>query len=339
MARAITTQKKTINTIVAWGIAFLIFFPILWTIPGALLLPAALQNLSYAEVMGACLGAGLLVTLRAATGWIARVMALIPLPIVMGMLAGVFLPFGLGLVSAIGAAPWLGIATVGPFVALSASPRLARVCPPLLAALLAGAAFIAVTNGFQPAGPFSLALAEPVLVRPAFSAEAMLEALGHDVLYVEDTGQSCYDPVGATFVEDGGRNAAYLGRALERLDESLGRRWFLRDAAGRTFGTPPEEVAAFCRSADLFINVSALHQPNHFYGDGPEEDTIESHAAALSYVDGQLDRLFDAITKETLVIVCSDHGTAYGEEGWFGHRIGHPVVYTVPYAEFLLEAS
>ena len=32
MARAVTTQRKTINTIAAWGIGLLIFFPILWTI-------------------------------------------------------------------------------------------------------------------------------------------------------------------------------------------------------------------------------------------------------------------------------------------------------------------
>ena len=32
MARAVTTQRKTINTMVAWGIGLLIFFPILWTI-------------------------------------------------------------------------------------------------------------------------------------------------------------------------------------------------------------------------------------------------------------------------------------------------------------------
>jgi len=30
MARAVTNQRKTINTIVAWGIGLLIFFPILW---------------------------------------------------------------------------------------------------------------------------------------------------------------------------------------------------------------------------------------------------------------------------------------------------------------------
>ena len=32
MARAVTTQRKTINTLIAWAIGLLIFFPILWTI-------------------------------------------------------------------------------------------------------------------------------------------------------------------------------------------------------------------------------------------------------------------------------------------------------------------
>ena len=32
MARAVTQQRKIINTTLAWGIGFLIFFPILWTI-------------------------------------------------------------------------------------------------------------------------------------------------------------------------------------------------------------------------------------------------------------------------------------------------------------------
>ena len=40
-----------------------------------------------------------------------------------------------------------------------------------------------------------------------------------------------------------------------------------------------------------------------------------------------------------LAIVCSDHGTAYGEDGYRGHRLAHPVVWTVPYAEFVLPRS
>ena len=35
-------------------------------------------------------------------------------------------------------------------------------------------------------------------------------------------------------------------------------------------------------------------------------------------------------------VMCCDHGTAYGEDGYHGHRVAHEVVWTVPYAEFLL---
>jgi arylsulfatase A-like enzyme len=92
------------------------------------------------------------------------------------------------------------------------------------------------------------------------------------------------------------------------------------------------------RRVFLFLNVSAIHQPNRFYLPGASADTIESHAAALQYVDGELGRLFAAVrrTGPVLVVICSDHGTAYGEDGYTGHRLAHPVVWDVPYAEFVL---
>ncbi len=84
----------------------------------------------------------------------------------------------------------------------------------------------------------------------------------------------------------------------------------------------------------LFINVSALHQPNYFYVPGKSVDSIETHAAALRYVDRALGPLFDALRRPTFGVICADHGTAYGEDGYTGHRVGHPVVWTVPYAEY-----
>lgn len=91
----------------------------------------------------------------------------------------------------------------------------------------------------------------------------------------------------------------------------------------------------------LFINISALHQPNYFYLNKNEKtDTLASHAAALKYVDSQLPILQKALKKRknnTLIIACGDHGTTYGEDGYFGHRIGHPKVWNVPYLECLLE--
>ena len=88
----------------------------------------------------------------------------------------------------------------------------------------------------------------------------------------------------------------------------------------------------------LFINISALHQPNCIFVDGATTDSPATQQAALAYVDSQLPPLFANLQQrgETFVILCADHGTAYGEDGYVGHRIGHEVVYTVPYAEFVL---
>ncbi|WP_460364999.1 STM4013/SEN3800 family hydrolase [Actinocorallia lasiicapitis] len=95
-------------------------------------------------------------------------------------------------------------------------------------------------------------------------------------------------------------------------------------------------VAAADRPLFLLLNVASLHQPNHFYLPGASGDTRDTHAAALRYVDSRLGRLFAALRRPTFVIVCSDHGTAYGEDGHTGHRIGHEVVWTVPYGEFVI---
>jgi hypothetical protein len=93
------------------------------------------------------------------------------------------------------------------------------------------------------------------------------------------------------------------------------------------------------RPTFLFLNVSALHQPNYFYLEGARNDSLASHAAALRYVDGQLPVLLRALERKarpTFCIITSDHGTAYGEDGWAGHRLAHPVVWSVPYGEAII---
>lgn len=95
------------------------------------------------------------------------------------------------------------------------------------------------------------------------------------------------------------------------------------------------------RRVFLFINISAIHQPNHHYIEGAGEDSKETHAAALRYVDSQLPVLTAALRRRgpAFLIACSDHGTLYGENGWTGHRVGHEDVYTVPFATALLPDS
>jgi hypothetical protein len=92
------------------------------------------------------------------------------------------------------------------------------------------------------------------------------------------------------------------------------------------------------RRVFLYLNVSALHQPNKMYLPGALSDSKATHAAALRYVDSRLPPLFEAVKRRgpTLCLLMSDHGTCYDDDGYTGHRLAHPAVWTVPYAELVL---
>ena len=120
--------------------------------------------------------------------------------------------------------------------------------------------------------------------------------LGHDVLYVEDTGQWCYDPLAGTFVEKGDRNASYLAREVEKLEPELAGRWFFRDGAGDTFGRPWEDVAKFCRSADLFLHISGScrMREEYFAADTVallDTDPMFTQASVPDYLSGDIDEI------------------------------------------------
>jgi benzoate membrane transport protein len=147
-----------------------------WTIPGTVLVGPALGHLTFPEVIGAYVATGVLMTALGALGLVRRAMALVPMPIVMGMVAGVFLQFGLDWVHAFRLDIAIAAAMTAAFLIVSAIPSLAARLPPMLAALLAGAAAIAL------AGSLSLnalghgeVLAAPLLQMPRFSWAAMAE--------------------------------------------------------------------------------------------------------------------------------------------------------------------
>jgi benzoate membrane transport protein len=150
----------------------LVFF---WTIPGTVLVGQALGHLSWAEVIGAFHATGLLMLVLGLSGWVRRAMQAVPMPIVMGMVAGVFLRFGLGLVYAVRDDFWVAAPMIGAFLALGASARWSRRLPPLIGALVVGAAAIALRGKFHPHDWAVQALAHPNLYAPVFSWRAMTE--------------------------------------------------------------------------------------------------------------------------------------------------------------------
>lgn len=117
--------------------------------------------------------------------------------------------------------------------------------------------------------------------------------LGHDVLYIEDTGKWCYDPKTYTFVEVGSNNAASLARQIQLLEPALSQRWFYRDTTGRTFGRSWEQVVEFCRTADLFLHVSGSCWMREEYFAAArvafiDSDPMYTQASVPRYLDGSI---------------------------------------------------
>lgn len=60
----------------------------------------------------------------------------------------------------------------------------------------------------------------------------------------------------------------------------------------------------------------------------------ERQIDALRYLDGIVERLFNLVPPNTWIIVTSDHGELFGEDGYFGHGpIAHDKVFEVPFIE------
>jgi benzoate membrane transport protein len=149
----------------------LVFF---WTIPGTVLVGPALGHLSFPEVIGAYLVTGALMLVLGLTGWVRRCTEVAPMPIVMAMVAGVFLRFGVGLVHAVRD----DVAVVAPmvlvFILLSFSAKLGRLLPPLIGSLVVGVVAILLLGKFHSEGTTPI-LVLPNLYMPAFSWQAMVE--------------------------------------------------------------------------------------------------------------------------------------------------------------------
>jgi len=146
-----------------------------WTIPGTVLVGPALAHLSFAEVLGTYYANAALMLVLGATGWVRRAMQALPMPIVMGMVAGVFLRFGLDLVRSLHSDVAIAAPMVVAWLLLTALPGLGRRMPPLIGALLVGGLATALLGRFDGLVLGALEIVRPVVQAPAWSMAAMIE--------------------------------------------------------------------------------------------------------------------------------------------------------------------
>lgn len=139
-----------------------------WSIPGAILVAGVLSNFNINQAVGAYLIAGVLVLFLGLTGLVGKVIRWLPLPIVMGMIAGALFEFGTKIVSAFEAGPVLiGICLIVYLIFSRLFPKI----PGVVGALLVGLIFTVVT-GTADFSKVSFEVAQPRFFVPEFSLDS-----------------------------------------------------------------------------------------------------------------------------------------------------------------------
>lgn len=140
-----------------------------YTIAGSFML-LNVAPYSINEFSGAFLGSGIIILLVGITGMKEKLLKILPLPIVMGMIAGALTKFLLNIIEPIAKEPLLPIIVIISFLIL---PRLFKKTPPILLALIAGIIASVMTKSLY-LGDISTTLFPPKVVLPMFNAGAFL---------------------------------------------------------------------------------------------------------------------------------------------------------------------
>ena len=145
--------------------------PITWTIPGLVYLGTLAGKYSLAEMVGANLVAGILIIVLGVLGVGARIMAWLPLPIVMGMFAGSILEYMTRMVGSTVSDVVVAGTTVAAFLLGRAikSPKV----PPLGFAMIVGGLAVYITGSFA-SSPIHWDLPTAAVPEMSFSLPAII---------------------------------------------------------------------------------------------------------------------------------------------------------------------
>lgn len=111
-----------------------------------------------------------------------------------------------------------------------------------------------------------------------------LAALGWDALYLEDTGAW---PVYQHGKLDCTVNVAHVASTMQYF--GLGERWAYRDAlSGRCFGLSEASLQEFCRTADIFLNLSCSAMLREEYAAIPVRALVDTDPmfTQIQYLNG-----------------------------------------------------
>ena len=141
-----------------------------YSIPGATLMGAALKGYTFNEAAGAFVLAGVIVLIIGLTGVIGKIMKVLPVQIVMAMVAGCMMKFGIGIVTNTSKNILVcGLALTAFFLV----PKVIKKMPGVLAALIVGVGACWFTGSLKFTAE-ALTFIPPRIITPVFNASLVL---------------------------------------------------------------------------------------------------------------------------------------------------------------------
>ncbi len=109
------------------------------------------------------------------------------------------------------------------------------------------------------------------------------------------------------------------------------------------YALPNEDTSDWPHLPGFHGVVKSLDDNDPLTHDAPHFDIAQlaelrhRQVVAVEYLDTVFTRLFEVVPRDTWIVVTSDHGELFGEDGYFGHGpIAHEKVLEVPFVEGLV---
>jgi hypothetical protein len=135
-----------------------------------------------------------------------------------------------------------------------------------------------------------------------------------------------------------------LAAMVERMSFTEERPSFYLLNTGEThypYALPDEDPSLWPRISGAHGVLKRLDSEDdsepEFFDERALAELRERQVNAVRYLDGVMAKLFDSVPADTWIIVTSDHGELFGEDGYFGHGpVAHDKVFEVPFVEGLV---
>ena len=90
------------------------------------------------------------------------------------------------------------------------------------------------------------------------------------------------------------------------------------------------------KTLDEAVSGNRVGESEGFFDEDELARLRDRQIRAVRYIDTLFERVYDTVPDNTWIIVTSDHGELFGEDGYFGHGpIAHEKVFEVPFVEGL----